>query len=476
MADTWNYDHLIYDKVDKNILKHIADLFDSKLPGFSEAVIKGLNLYKFLLKHMDIPIENLHKSITINGDPMFTIDDLDIIRTKLKSQSDIPFVKHILQKGGSSLPVPPTTAPGHGLDDDPSRSKFWDKMIRKLTWPLAKHIPVCMNPFLEFMFILYNLEQHPQYGILISTYLDTITLSIPAVADLVSDMISKFGGTFLGALPGGGSAANIIAMVIMAMFCAVGATLNVSRKHFGAAFKTALDGIPIIGEALSTGSIQIETGVERYLQNRDRVLNQIEPTMPRIAKFVEYWTPTPDIVEGPSPPMSIDVLKAEAGDAIERSTGMNVNTALKDPIGALDAVAKPVIAPFEAATGIDVNKVVRDPFHPSAALPSMPTTDSLTAVATSKLPSVPSVDSFTTAATNKLPSIPSVNSFTTAATNKLPSVPSVESLTPISSASSVISKSNGSVAFKPTPIRKRGGKTRRSKQFSHRMTKKNERW
>ena len=474
MADTWNFDHPIYGNIDKDILKQTSAIFNKTLPGVSDALTKGLNLYRFFLTHMDVPIETLHKAITLNGNPMFTIDDLETIRTKLKSQSDIPFVKNIIQKGGALPPVP-TITPGHGLDNDESRNKFWDKIIRKVTWPLAKYMPSSMTPYLEFMFVLYNLEQHPQYGMLISTFLDMVTLPIPAVADLVVNLIGKFGGTILGALPGGGSAANIVSMIVMAIFCAVGATLNVSRKHFGQAFKIALDGIPFVGEALSTGSIQIETGVERYLFNRSRLLGKIQQTMPRIATFVEYWTPTPDIVEGPPPPMSVDVLKAEAGDAIERTTGVDVDTAIKDPIGALDTVAKPIIAPFEAATGIDVDKVIRNPGSISDA---MPTTDSLTAAASAKLPTIPTADSLTAAATAQLPTVPTTDSLTAAATAQLPTVPTVPSINipevpTMSSAASVLSKPNGPAMFGPMPIRKRGGKTRRSKQLSQHNTKKN---
>ena len=360
----------------------------------------------------------------------------------------------------STLPVVPTVTPGHGLDHDESRSKFWDKMIRKLIYPVTRYIPACLSPMLSSMFILYNLEQHPQYGVLISTYFDTVTLSMPVVADFIAELVAKLGGTFGGLLPGGGAVANIAAQVIVVLFVVTGVVLNVSRKHFGSAFKLSLEAIPVLGESLSTGAQQIEIGVERYLQNRARILGQIQPTMPKVAAFAEYWTPTPDIVEGPPPPMSVNIIKSEAGDAIEKTTGVDVDTIIEDPIGALNTAAKPIIAPIEAATGINVDKALRNPVGA--------VTNATSAVSNTAASAVPELPVATNATATNVKN----NAKNATKVTENTAIVEASKSTITNKSSNTISKPNNKVSFAPSPVRKRGGKTRRSKRSSQRNTKK----
>jgi hypothetical protein len=365
----------------------------------------------------------------------------------------------------STLPVVPTVMPGHGLDKDESRSKFWDKMIRKLIYPVTRYIPAYLSPMLSSMFILYNLEQHPQYGVLISTYFDTVTLSMPVVADFIAELVAKLGGTFGGLLPGGGAIANVASQVIVVLFVVTGVVLNVSRKHFGSAFKLSLEAIPVLGESLSTGAQQIEIGVERYLQNRKRILGQIQTTMPKVAAFAEYWTPTPDIVEGPPPPMSVNIIKSEAGDAIEKTTGVDVDTIIEDPIGALNTAAKPIIAPIEAATGINVDKALRNPVDAVTNAKSAVSNTAATAVPAS--PELPGAANATGANAKNA----AENATADAAAVTTPVEATKETTT--NKSSNVISKPNANkVSFAPSPVRKRGGYTRRSKRKSQRNTKK----
>lgn len=530
MKVTWNYDHPDYNSEEKKLLEYNKSVFQEKLPGTGEALAKGLSLYRFLMVHKDTPINALQKEITLNGNPMFTKKDLEEIVVAMKEHVDTPYAHHILKQSGggalpampaapalpampampaapampgmpaapsmpglpglptmpglppaqpfhSTLPDVPTVTPGHGLDHDESRSKFWDKMIRKLIYPVTRYIPACLSPLLSSMFILYNLEQHPQYGVLISTYFDTVTLSMPVVADFIAELVAKLGGTFGGLLPGGGAVANIASQVIVVLFVVTGVVLNVSRKHFGSAFKLSLEAIPVLGESLSTGAQQIEIGVERYLQNRRRILGQIQPTMPKVAAFAEYWTPTPDIVEGPPPPMSVDIIKSEAGDAIEKTTGVDVETIIEDPIGALNTAAAPVIAPIEAATGINVNKTLRDPVGAVSNATSAVTNAAASAVPElPELPELPGAANATAAAVNAKNAAKNATKAAenaTAAAAAVTAAVEASKLTTTNKSSNAISKPNNNKAsFSPMPVRKRGGRTRRSKRSSQRNTKK----
>jgi hypothetical protein len=196
--------------------------------------------------------------------------------------------------------------------------------------------------------------------------------------------------------------------------------------------------------------------------------------MPKVAAFAEYWTPTPDIVEGPPPPMSIDIIKSEAGDAIEKTTGVDVDTILEDPIGALNTAAAPVIAPIEAATGINVDKTLRDPV--GAVTNATSAVTNAAAAAVPALPELPGAANATAAAANAKNAAKNATkaaeNATAAAAAVTAAVEATKETTTNKSSNTISKPNNNKVSFAPSPVRKHGGKTRRSKRLSQRNTKK----
>ena len=340
-------------------------------------------------------------------------------------------------------PGAPTAAPGHGLDNDPSRSKFWDKIIRKLLVPITRYIPACAEPLLYWYFILYNLEQHATYGPFISTAFDSITLTLPVLADLSSEALGTF--VSLAPIPYASFAGDALGYALSLLFVIVGIAMNNSRKHFGSSFKLALEAIPVVGEMASDGAQQFEIGAERYLQNRRRILDSIKPSMPKTAAVIEYYSPTPDIVEGPAPTIDAATLKDEVGDKVEAVTGVDVEHLIEDPIGEIKDVAEPVLGPLEAITTMD----------PSA----------VASAATAK-----ASEAATSAVADKVDSVSTniSSAATSAVADKVDSV-----TTNISSAASSVSAPNSTSrsSFAPMAARKRGG-TRRSKTGGTRLTRK----
>ena len=449
MPDIWDFDDVEYTNDDKGILKYTGFIFSKNAPGADETVTKTLSLYRFLLKHLDTPVETLQPSIIINGAPMFTSDQLTDVLAKVRTQVDTPYAQRVLgQSAGGPVPavpdipkvtapsagvgIPLTPKPGHGLDNDPSRSKFWDKVIRKLMFPITCSIPSCMEPLLQWYFILYRLEQLEGYGPFISSALDTITLSIPVMADMAAEMVAMTVG--LVPIPYASFAGDGLGYAVSLLFILVGVTMNNSRKHFGSSFKLALEAIPMVGEAASDGAQQIEIGAERYLLNRQRILDQMKKTMPTTAAAVEYYTPTPEIVDGPPPKIDLAVLKDEVGDKVESVTGVDVDELVTNPGAALQHAVESKVPDVPAVPTLpEVPKIPAVPELPAVpAVPTLPAVPELT-----KVPEMPAAPT--------LPTVPEIP-----AAPELPTLPD---------------------APKVTGLKKTGG-TRRFKRASTRYTRK----
>jgi hypothetical protein len=186
---------------------------------------------------------------------------------------------------------------------DKTRDKFWDKVIEKLTGPVSRSIPKCWDQYFWFLFILYNLEQIELLGPFISTALDTVTLSLPVLADMASELVEKL--ILLVPIPYAGIGGEAIGYAVSLIFVLFAVNLNISRKHFGDAFQVSLEAIPLFGDILAEGAQKFELGAERYLINRDKFISGFQPVSPSAATAMRYYTPAFDAYEGPAPPVAL---------------------------------------------------------------------------------------------------------------------------------------------------------------------------
>jgi hypothetical protein len=303
----------------ENAIGHLANrAMGNKFPDINHDIMKTFNLYRFFVQHLNTAAANLQPLITENGQPIFTVADIEEIQAKIRSQNNTQYVKHLKQLGGTQQAMPvgiPVATP------DPSRNKFWDKLIRRVTYPIWSNIPPSWDGIMWYVFLLYSLEQAAIIGPFISTALDTITLTLPNIPSLIDSILPKLIG--LIPLPYMSTAGDLISYAIGLIFIILGVFLNIQRKHFGSAFKTSIEILPIIGDNLAEIAQSVETGAERYEQNRNRIISKITPVTPSLGNYLEYYVPNMDIHTGPAPQFSIPAIKQDLVMYAKKEAGIN---------------------------------------------------------------------------------------------------------------------------------------------------------
>jgi hypothetical protein len=310
-----------------SLAKGMNHLLGKHFPGVQQNAEHFFSLYYYLLNNLTTPVSKLQKQVTLKGQPIFSKKDLDEIMRILHKQKNTHIAKYTMQ-GGAVVPNP--------LDSDPSRSKFWDKLARKIASPIASRIPPSWDGVFWYFHILYHMEQADFIGPMISTALDTVTLSIPVIADIITETAATT--VSLAPVPYANFLGDGIAYMISLMFISFAVVLNFSRKHFGSAFKVSLEAVPIIGDTLAEASQSVEIGADRYINNREKMLKSIDKVSPAAEDILNYYTPDVEIHNEPPPPVSMELIKRNVIDYVAEQTGiddaMNAATAAKNKAAA----------------------------------------------------------------------------------------------------------------------------------------------
>lgn len=334
------------------------------------------NLYNYLLEHHGESPASLARQITQDGAPIFTEDEMKDILSVIHRQLGSDYGREYVGMrggGGKTAAAAPGKAPVANaagankppvspLEDDPSRNKFWDRIIRKMAHPITKRIPESWNGLLWYVFILYSLEQLDVVGPFISTAMDAITLSLPIMAGIVQEgAINLF--TLLP-IPYAGLLGKILGYSFSMMFIVLAIFINLGRKHFGSAFKVSLEALPVIGTMATRAASQFETGAERYLQNRKKMLKSVGKVSPTAEAFGSYWTPSDEIHDEPMPSLNVPAIKKDVITYVAKSSGLNAIDLTPVPLPEPAAEAAPVEAPAE---GNKQNAAANGNKAPSAA-------------------------------------------------------------------------------------------------------------
>lgn len=220
---------------------------------------------------------------------------------KLPTVSSLP---NSASKTVGTAAEPPSNGlmPASPLDDDPSRSKFWDVFIRTRLYKITKGLPSAFDGFAPIIFGLYSLEQIEVLGPLIASALDTVTLGLPILGKLMGTALAKI--VSLAPIPYAGPVGDIAAYFIALVFIMVSATMSVSRKQFGTSFTVGVGAMPIIGDNLSDAALLFEKQVERYEFNKKKFLSSLDKVSPHTAEFIDYWLPSKKPKTGP--PVAFD--------------------------------------------------------------------------------------------------------------------------------------------------------------------------
>jgi hypothetical protein len=288
--NTWDGSRLHLNP-NEHTFMNITKFIIPKLHGIEKNVGKAFNLYRFFATHLDTPAAELVSKIRDHGKPLFTVSDIEQIQAIIREQQNTPYFKRLVdgkQHGGG----PPVT------ELDPTRNKFWDKSIKKLTHTLTSFLPstgfgqLCKN-WEFYIFFLYSIEQLELFGPFVATALDTITLSLPVLSDLASDGIQSL--FMLLPVPYAALIGEVVGYIVGTLFLLFAIMLNMNRKHFGSAFKVSLELIPMFGDVLAEAATNFEVAMERAMAHRNKMLTSLKPISPTAYSIADYYVPSVDI-------------------------------------------------------------------------------------------------------------------------------------------------------------------------------------
>jgi hypothetical protein len=344
---SWESQHLQTSQTEQAIGQFASRAMGNQFPNINQDVVKTFNLYRFFVQHINTPAATLQPLITENGTPIFTVADIEEIQAKIRKQTNNTYVKYLSQRGGTTSVIPVTPV------SDPSREKFWDKLIARITYPIWSNIPPSWNGLLWYVFILNSLENVEIIGPFISTALDVITLTLPNIPSLIDSILPKLFA--LLPFPYMSTAGDVISYAIGLIFILLSVFMNIQRKHFGSAFKASLEIMPIIGDSVAEMAQSVETGAERYQQNRAKMLSKIEMVTPSLENYLDYYTPSTDIKTGPAPQFSIPQIKQDLVLYAQKEAGLN-SFNITNPANMLSSAINSGIAKATNAATASVSK------------------------------------------------------------------------------------------------------------------------
>jgi len=366
--NVWEGSHPNYTHADVGLAAASYYLIGNLFPGANTNISKAISLYRFLLRNRDEPAASLRLRILENGKPIFSEKDLKDVLSVIQRNTNTRFSQRLLgkQTGGGAATAPTaaaTTAPitatatvnvavVPGSTSVP-RTEFWDAFFEKLAHPVTSRIPSKYDGLIWYIFILQHLEEFDFIGPVISTALDSITLSLPVFAEMAKTVAERI--LMLAPVPYAGLAGEILGTGIAFLILSVAIVLNMSRHRFGSAFKAALEAVPFFGDMLMDMAVSIETAAMRYEINRKRILASVDKYSPHTEDVLEYWTPTVEVVDAKPVDFDLDKAKMDLINKAVQELGMeNAMTLVSDPtalaVGAAQAAAAPATNIAKAAS------------------------------------------------------------------------------------------------------------------------------
>jgi len=410
LPNKWDYDSPPIPPLVDKIGELTHALYSKQLPGSNQGVMRFFSLYWFILHHLDVPPARLRMMIVNRGIPIFTDTQMaqvvDTVRSQLgtsvaqrflkirsvagmpptvggannKLTSSLDSAKKVNESVPSSGPVTGDSSGASPFDDDPSRSKFWDKAIQKILYDVTKHIPPGFDGLAPIIFILYGLEQIEILGPLLATFFDTITIGLPTLAELVAASVKIF--VSLAPIPYASFAGEFVAWFICFVFIMVSATMSVSRKQFGTAFTVGLRAVPLYGDKVSNTALKFEKGMERYIFNKHKMIDSVGRVSPYMASFIDYWAPELDQTPGPPIYFDSDLFLLDLFKTAIKNHGEDVAVQMVLDPSSMPAAAKNLVSnKYKSAIGpgainavhsVTSNSSVTNKIPSNSSIPNIP--------------------------------------------------------------------------------------------------------
>jgi hypothetical protein len=271
-----------------------------------------ISAYEALYKGKFNSAEDIRRSFTKNGQPLFTPEQAASVFRKIQPMTT--------QKGGAQV------------------DSILNDSIRKAIDSAAGITPPApMNPAIQggiksmqmivrmiipFIFILDTLENTPLFGDLIGAALDVTAATLPVIASTVQTMTPGIVG--LIPIPLAGTVGIFLGWLFSLWFLWLAMVIGISRKEFAAALEATSAMVPVIGPALSRGVKAVETVGTKFYNRADKISESISKAFGSLqgavakVKSTASSLPSLDKFAGPNPPAlpSLAQIQSKAAAAL----------------------------------------------------------------------------------------------------------------------------------------------------------------
>jgi len=238
----WTLESNSVDPKEVEIYKFVA----TREPELARNIVKFISLHSFLESNQFTDSDELRKSVTSNGKPIFTKDEAKILFEKT------------LKRGGNV--------------------EVMDKIVRNfMNWAygwtpaiLADGIDAVDRNAGSYIFIASILEKDPRFGAMFSLAMNSLTSLLPSIAIGIENVTPEIIG-FLP-IPEAGPVGGVIGWMIGSMVAFFAMLIHLSREHFGQAFLLSFTLIPFVGTTLYSAAQSGEKFVVKTSADRDRLI------------------------------------------------------------------------------------------------------------------------------------------------------------------------------------------------------------
>jgi hypothetical protein len=269
-----------------------------------------ISAYEALYKGKFNSAEDIRRSFTKNGQPLFTPEQAASVFRKIKpmqvggeqvdSLLNSSVRTAINQAAGITPPAPMNPAIQGGI----------------------KSMQMIVRMIIPFVFILDTLENTPLFGDLIGAALDVTAATLPVIASTVQTMTPGIVG--LIPIPLAGTVGIFLGWLFSLWFLWLAMVIGISRKEFAAALEATAAMVPVIGPALSRGVKAVETVGTKFYNRADKISESISKAFGSLqgavakVKSTASSLPSLDKFAGPNPPAlpSLAQIQSKAAAAL----------------------------------------------------------------------------------------------------------------------------------------------------------------
>jgi hypothetical protein len=224
-------------------------------------VDRMISAYEALWKGKFNSPEDIRRSFTKNGEPLFTPEQAASVFKKIQPT----------QRGGAPVDSILNDSIRKGIDSaagitPPSPSN-------PAIQATVKTIQLWFRFIIPFLFILDTLENTPLFGDILGAALDVTAATLPVIASTIQTMTPGIVG--LIPIPLAGTVGIILGWMFSLWFLWLAAVIGFSRKEFAAALEATAGMVPVLGPALSRGVKAVETVGTKFYNRADRISESI---------------------------------------------------------------------------------------------------------------------------------------------------------------------------------------------------------